>query len=104
MIKHKFKAKSVIDDGFHFSSKLEHRYYKELLLRQRSGEVIFFLRQVPFHLCNGLKMVIDYVEFLIDGDVRFVEVKGVETALYIAKKKMLEDMYPVKLVVVKKVS
>lgn len=102
MIKHKFKAKSVKDDGFHFSSKLEHKYYQELILRQKSGEVIFFLRQVPFHLCNGLKMVIDYAEFLSDGSVRFVEIKGVETPLYIAKRKILEELYPVKLEIIKK--
>lgn len=99
---HKFRAKSVIDDSHHFPSKLEHRYYQQLLLRQKAGEVLFFLRQVPFHLPGGVKMIIDYQEFLSDGSVRFVEVKGRETPLYIAKKKMVEEIYPVIIEVIKK--
>jgi len=102
-MKHKFSAKSVKDDSHKFSSKLEHRYYQQLLLRQRAGDIVFFLRQVPFHLPGGVKMVIDYQEFLSDGTVKFVEVKGFETPLYIAKKKMVEEIYPVTIEVIKNV-
>lgn len=102
-VKHKFKAKPLTDDKHHFSSKLEHKYYQNLLLRQKAGEVLFFLRQVPFHLPGGVKMVIDYQEFLSDGSVKFVEVKGKETPLYIAKKKIVEEIYPVTIDVVKRI-
>lgn len=101
--RHKFNAKPVNDDGHHFASKLEHRYHQQLLLRQRAGEVAFFLRQVPIHLPGGVKMVIDYLEFLSNGNAQFVEVKGQETPLYIAKKKMVEALYPITINVVKKV-
>lgn len=101
--RHKFRAKPLVNDGHHFASKIEHHYYQNLLLRQQAGEVLFFLRQVPFHLPGGVKMVIDYQEFLSDGSVKFVEVKGKETPLYIAKKKMVEEIYPVNIEVVKRV-
>lgn len=97
---HKFKAKPTEIDGEKFSSKKEARYYAELLIRQKVGEVVFFLRQVPFHLPGGVKYVVDFVEFLADGTCDFVEVKGFETPEWKIKKKMVEDIYPVKIKVV----
>lgn len=101
-LKHKFKAKPVDDDGQHFPSKLEHAYYRQLKLRQRAGEIVFFLRQVPFHLPGGVKYVCDFVEFYHDGNIKFVDVKGVETTEFVAKKKMVESLYPVNIDVVKR--
>lgn len=97
---HKFHAKRVSVDGEKFPSKKEARYFKELQLRQRSGEVLFFLRQVPFHLPGNVKYVVDFVEFLSDGTVEFVDVKGIETDMFILKKKQVEAIYPVEIKVV----
>jgi hypothetical protein len=102
--RHKFKAKPVTDDGHHFPSKLEWEYYKQLELQQRNGEVVFFLRQVPFHLPGGVKYVVDYVVFYSDGSVRFVDVKGMETSEFKMKKKLVEAIYPVEIEVVKRFS
>ena len=103
MIKHKFKAKKVEHDGIKFPSKLECNYYLQLKIRQRIGEVIFFLRQVPFHLPGNTKYVVDFQEFHSDGTVHFVDTKGMETKEFIRNKKMVEAIYPITIEVVKKV-
>ena len=93
--RHKFNAKPVEYDGIRFDSKKEGAYYLELKLRKMSGEILFFLRQVPFHLPGGVKYVVDFMEFHADGTVHIVDVKGMETKTFIMKKKMVEDLYPV---------
>lgn len=100
MLKHKFNAKQTILDNVKFSSKLEARYYQELLLRKKSGEILFFLMQVPLHLPGGVKYVVDFQEFHANGEVVFTDTKGIETPLYIAKKKIVESLYPIQLNVV----
>jgi len=46
-MKHKFFAKRTECDGIKFSSKKEAKRYNELKTLQKSGEVLFFLRQTP---------------------------------------------------------
>ena len=99
---HKFKAKQTIRDGIKFPSKLEALYYDHLNLLIKAGEVVFFLRQVPFYLPGGVKYVVDYQVFYTDGTVAFIDVKGLETRAFIDKKKMVESIYPIEIVVVKK--
>lgn len=99
---HKFKAKPVTADDQHFASKLEWSYYQKLKVMKSSGHILFFLRQVPFHLPGGVKYVVDFVEFHADGDIRFVDVKGMETSEFVAKKKMVEALYPITIDVVKR--
>ena len=101
--RHKFNAKPTKSDGIRFDSKLEARYYDQLKLRQRAGEVVFFMRQVPFHLPGGVRYVCDFQEFWSDGTVHFVDVKGMETSDFKMKKKQVEALYPIEIEVVKKV-
>lgn len=96
-LNHKFRAKPQNLDGIHFASKKEARRYAELMLLKKENEVMFFLRQVPLHLPGGVKYVCDFVVFWSDGDVTFEDVKGMRTPLYIAKKKIVEDIYPIKI-------
>lgn len=100
IVRHKYGAQKCEFDGIKFDSKKEGRYYCELKLRVRAGEVLFFLRQVPFHLPGGVKYVVDFQEFHSDGTVRHVDVKGFQTKDFIAKKKMVESLYPVEIEVV----
>lgn len=97
-IYHKFKAKRSEIDSISFASQKEARYYAELCLRQKAGEIVFFLRQVPLHLPGGIRYIVDFLEFCADGEVRFVDVKGYRTREYIAKKKMIEAMYPIEII------
>ena len=98
---HKFKAKPVDDGGFKFASTLEWKYFKHLQLLQKAGEVLFFLQQVPIRLPGGTKYVVDYQIFTSDGRVRFVDVKGISTVLFETKKKIVEDIYPIEIEVVR---
>lgn len=98
--KHKFSAVITERDGMKFGSKKEARYFDELKLRVAAGEVLFFLRQTPFHLPGGVTYRCDFLEFHADGSVHFVDPKGMITAQFKDKKKMVESLYPVTIEVV----
>ena len=101
MIYHKFNAIRTEIEGIKFASKKEADYYKELCLRRsEGGDIIFFLRQVPFHLPGGTKHIIDFVTFNRDGTVRFIEIKGYDTPMGKMKRKMVEELYPIKIEVI----
>jgi len=93
--KHKFNAIPTEVDGIKFASKKEAKYYGELKIRQAAGLVLFFLRQVPFHLPGGIVYRCDFAEFLSNQEVRFVDVKGYKTDMYILKAKQVKDVYGV---------
>lgn len=95
MIHHKFKNIRTELDGIKFSSKKEAKYWGDLNLARISGQLLFALRQVPFHLAGNIRYIVDFVEFWADGSVRFVDVKGVRTPMYKLKKKQVEAAYPV---------
>ena len=97
-VRHKFKAKPQEYDGIKFPSKAEAKRYLELKVLQEKGEVLFFLRQVPFHLAGGVKYVCDFMIFWADGSVTVEDVKGMKTPLYVAKKKMVESTYPIEII------
>ncbi len=100
MPSHKFKASPTLRDGIRFDSKLEAKYYERLKILQAAGEIVFFLRQVPFHLPGGVRYVVDFVEFRSDGSVVFTDVKGMETSDFKTKRKLVESIYPVTINVV----
>jgi hypothetical protein len=102
-VKHKFSAQRTTVDDINFDSKIESRYYQNLKMLQRSGELLFFLRQVPIHLPGKTKLVIDFVEFWKDGNVVFTDVKGVETETFKLKRRQVEELYPIEINVVTKV-
>lgn len=93
-IRHKFNAKLTVLDGIKFPSKEEAAHYQKLKLLQQSGEVLFFLRQVPFHLPGEVKYVCDFAVFWANGEVTFEEVKGMKLPMYKAKKAIVEAVYP----------
>ena len=97
MITHKYRARRTETDGINFQSKKEARYYEDLKIMQKNGDIIFFLRQVPFHLPGNIKYVCEFQIFCANGEVSFVDVKGVKTSLYITKKKLVESLYPIKI-------
>ena len=96
-MKHKFRATPCESDGIKFSSKKEAARYAALKLLQQNGGVLFFLRQVPFHLDGGVKYLVDFVVFWSNGDITFEDVKGFKTPMYIMKKKLVEAKYPIKI-------
>lgn len=101
MIRHKFHAQPTTRDNIRFDSKKEARYYQELQLRKKAGEVIQFLRQVPFHLPGNVVYRVDFLEFHSDGSVHFVDVKGMQTPEFILKQKQVEELYaPIKIEII----
>jgi hypothetical protein len=93
--RHKFRAVLTQRDGQTFHSKKEAEFYDGLVLLRERGEVVFFLRQVPFHLPGGVKYIVDFQVFWDDGTVSFIDVKGVRTRAYVRNKKQVETLYPV---------
>lgn len=100
-VRHKYAAVACEVDGIKFSSKKEAAYYGKLKLRKAAGEVVQFIRQVPFHLPGGVKYVCDFMEFRADGTVRVIDTKGMLTESFKAKRRMVEELYkPIKIEIV----
>lgn len=99
--RHKYRAQLCESDSIKFGSKAERAYYHRLKALQKNGEVIFFLRQVPFDLPGNVKYFVDFQVFYADCSVAFVDVKGMSTPLFIMKKKQVEELYPINIEVVK---
>ena len=102
-IRHKFGAKPCKSDGIRFPSRLEKAYYDKLKILQQTGEVLFFLRQPCFDLLGGVKYYADFAVYLADGTVEFIDTKGVDTPIGIAKRKMVEELYPIQIKIVNKI-
>lgn len=92
---HKFKACPTEIDNIKFASKKESKRYIGLKMAQKLGEVCFFLRQVPFHLPGNIKYICDFMVFWKNGDITIEDVKGFKTDIYITKKKLVENLYPI---------
>ena len=101
--KHKFGAIQCERDGKKFPSKLEARYYDKLRMLQNSGQVLFFLRQIPFDLPGSVRYVCDFQVFYSNGEISFVDTKGKDTALSQTKRKMVEELYPITIEIVSKI-
>jgi hypothetical protein len=96
----KYRAKITEIDGIKFHSRKEARYYCQLKIMVLANEVLYFLRQVPIYLPGNVKYVVDFVEFHVDGCVKYVDVKGFRTRSFIDKKKIVESLYPIKIEVI----
>ncbi len=99
-MKHKFNAKPTQTNGIKFPSKKEAAYYNKLRMAQQAGDLLFFFRQVPIHLPGNSKYVLDFMEFWADQEIRFVDVKGMQTKMFKLKKRQVEALYPIKIIIV----
>ncbi len=97
----KYNNTPSVRDDMKFSSIAEAEYYDKLKIMKIAGEISFFLRQVPMHLPGGIKYVVDFLVFYSDGNIEFVDVKGMRTPTYILKKKQVEALYPIEIIEVK---
>ena len=93
----KYGAEPTLRDGIRFASKAEARYYDLLKARQATGEIRYFLMQVPFRLPGGTRYVCDYQIHEADGRVRYVDVKGHETDTFKVKKREVEAHFGVEI-------
>lgn len=95
--KSKYGAKKVEVDGIKYDSQKEADYYCELKLRLSAGEIKGFCRQAEFILAPNLRYKADFIVFNNDGTSEIIDVKGVRTEVYIAKKKVFEDKFNLKI-------
>ena len=93
--RHKFQAKPSDEDGIRFASKKERTYYRQLKIRVRAGEILFFTRQTGLDLPGKVRHFLDFVEYWSDGTVHFVDVKGYDTPMGKLKRKQVEAIYPI---------
>lgn len=100
----KYHAKKVKWNGLTFDSKKELKRYQELLLLQRAGEIRDLSRQVDFELIPaqyiGGKCVerkcsykADFTYRKKDGQFVIEDTKGMKTADYIIKRKLVLQRY-----------
>ena len=95
--KSKYRANKTSIDGHTFDSKKEADYYCELKLKLQAKEIKGFCLQPTFILAPGLKYKADFVVFNDDNTYDVIDVKGFKTKEYIAKKKVFEDKFDLKI-------
>lgn len=95
--KSKYGAVKTQVDGHTFDSKKEAGYYNELNIRLQGKDIRGFCLQPTFILANGLKYKADFVIFNNDKTFEIIDVKGFKTKEYIAKKKVFEDKFNLKI-------
>ena len=101
--RHKFNAKQTTrtwNDGsvIKFPSKKEAREFDKCMMEISAGQLLFFLRQVPFHLPGNVTYRLDFMKFWRDGTITLVDAKGRRTKEYIRAKKQVEALYPVEII------
>ena len=95
--KTKYRAYKTSVDGHTFDSQKEAQFYCDLKNRLRANDIKGFCLQPIFILAPGLKYKPDFIIFNNDGTQEIVDVKGFKTKEYIAKKKVFEEKYQLKI-------
>jgi len=100
MLKHKFRAKPTDYNGIRYASKKEAAYAAKLDMLKKAGEILFYIRQVPFDLPGNSRHRVDFMEFWANGTVVLTEVKGMDLPQGKMCRKQVEDLYGVEIAVV----
>lgn len=101
----KYKAKPCQVGAEKYRSKRERDRHRELLMLQRAGKIAGLMREVPFHLIDGIKIdgearrrpAVRYVADFVYSDVtsgRVVveDAKGMQTPVYRLKKHLMATL------------
>jgi hypothetical protein len=89
----------------HYHSRKEARYAADLALRQKAGEISFWLEQVPFRLPGDTVYRLDFAVFEKFDEfgenllwrIKWVEVKGKDLQLGKIKRKQTEEIYGIRI-------
>ncbi len=90
--KSKYNAVTVERGGLKMKSKKQAKRFDDLVLLRETGEVLYFLYEVPFRM-PGTTYWADFVVFWADGRVTIEDVKGYRTDTYKLKKRMMAIHY-----------
>jgi gamma-glutamylcyclotransferase (GGCT)/AIG2-like uncharacterized protein YtfP len=101
--KSKYGNKKVDVGDLRFDSKREAARYGELLLRARIGEIEAIETQPRYPIVVEGKKIATYVadfryRLRATGETVVEDVKGVRTAVYRIKKKLVEALYEIEIV------
>ena len=100
--KSKYSSAKTDIDGIGFDSKKEAEFYAELKLRERAGEISHLRLQPRYLLQEAFKhegkqyREMEYVadfEYIENGVIVVVDVKGFRTAVYMIKRKLFLYRY-----------
>ena len=86
--------------GKSFDSKLERDFYYQLLLRWKAGDILWFVRQVPFELEGGVKYRCDFLVVTPIG-VEVIDTTGVMTPAKRDKLKQVKARYGIEVRVIR---
>lgn len=98
--KSKYRAQRKEVDNISFDSKKEAKRYLELKALKESGEIHFFLTQVPFRLPGKIRYLVDFMIFWEDGKMSLEDCKGFMTPVSKNKIKQVEELYKVEINIV----
>lgn len=94
----KYRSQPTVVNGERFDSHLEARCASCLDLRWRSGEIIWYTRQVPFRLEGGVVYRADFVAALSKGGVEVIDATGFLTATKKNKLRQMKARYSIDVV------
>lgn len=93
----KYRNIPTVVDGIRFASKREAKRYSELKLMEKAGEILGLECQPRFKLIVNSRPIATYVAdftYRFRNGLTIVEdVKGVKTAVYSLKKKLMLAIY-----------
>jgi hypothetical protein len=98
----KYSNEKTVVDGRKFDSKLEALRYIYWSNLWRSKAIRYFLTQVPFRLPGGIVYRLDFLVMHLDGPPSYEDTKGVLTRVSINKIRQVEEIYGIKIDLVKK--
>ena len=97
----KYNNVKQVVDGFKFDSKKESIRYLELREKQKHGIILFLKMQVPYLIeINGVKVckyIADFVYYKHGSGIIVEDVKGVKTAIYRLKKKLMKAVHKIEI-------
>lgn len=97
----KYRNVPTVEHGRKFASRKEARRYGELLLLQKAGKIRGLDCQVPYPLtvngCKVGKYIADFVYTDERGREITEDVKGVKTAAYRLKKKLMRAIHGIEI-------
>lgn len=94
----KYGNRAVVIDGKRFDSKLEGRCYQELNLLWKSGQILWFVRQVKFELPGGVVYRADFLVVSKDG-VEVIDATGFMTSVKANKLKQVKAAYGIEVAI-----